>query len=167
MHWNMLMMALVWVIWTEGNNSIFFSYQKALPILNLLDSILYFVYYWADNLTVLCKRKVDMSIPTYARKKLRDPGGGLVSGGITTGECIAYNTSSASANPFTNPATADGSAGHSSKGVVILSDEASPMGDYGGFGYIVMCNFGSSLPGVGLCSVCAYPGGIYMLVSCR
>jgi len=58
------MMALIWVIWTKRNNRIF--NHKANSIINLLDSILCFAHFCADNLSNSLKRKVDSSILTYA-----------------------------------------------------------------------------------------------------
>ena len=54
------MMAMVWVLWTERNNRIF--NHKALFTNDLLDSIIFFVDYWARHLGLPLKRKVDASI---------------------------------------------------------------------------------------------------------
>ena len=40
---------------------------------HLLDSILYFVNFWACNLALPLKRNIDASVLTCARKKLRSP----------------------------------------------------------------------------------------------
>ena len=61
-------MALIWVILFERNNTIF--NHKATSITNMLDSILYFVNFWADNLSGSLKRKVDPSLLNYARKRM-------------------------------------------------------------------------------------------------
>ena len=58
------MVALIWVIWTERNNRIF--NHKVTSIINLRDSVLYLVNFWADNLSDLLKRKVDSSLLTYS-----------------------------------------------------------------------------------------------------
>ena len=72
MIWDMYMMALILVVWTERNNRIF--NHKACSIINLLDSIISFDVFLAGNLRMPSKRKVDTSVLTYARKRLRVAG---------------------------------------------------------------------------------------------
>ena len=59
------MMVLAWIIWNELNNRIFNHKASSLPA--LLDSILYFVTNLANNLA----GSVDITILTYARKRVR------------------------------------------------------------------------------------------------
>jgi len=74
-------MASAWALWQERNNRKF--NHKSSSAIQLLDSILYFVSFWAGNLELPKKRKADTSILTYACKKLRCSGIGRSSAGCT------------------------------------------------------------------------------------
>jgi len=60
------MMAFVWVLWTERNERIF--NHKTNYVLSFLDSILFLVNYWARQLAYPIRKKVDVSVLTYARR---------------------------------------------------------------------------------------------------
>ena len=70
MLWDMLMMAMVGVIWNKSNNRIF--NHKVVSSIDLFDSVLFFLDFCAGHLPLPKKRKVDTSLNTNARKKCMD-----------------------------------------------------------------------------------------------
>ena len=72
MLWDMYMTALIWVVWPERTNRIF--NQKSSSVNLVLDSIISFAIFWAGNLKLPTKRKVDASVLTYCRKRMRNYG---------------------------------------------------------------------------------------------
>jgi len=64
MLWDLFMMAIMWVIWVERNNRIF--NHNALSIIDLVDSIIFFVDFWAGHLPLPLKQKVDAFVLTYS-----------------------------------------------------------------------------------------------------
>ena len=70
MLWDMVMMAIVWVVWNERNNKIF--NHRALSIYELVDYVFHFVDFWAGHMSPTWQRKVDTTVITYASKKCRE-----------------------------------------------------------------------------------------------
>ena len=60
MLWDMLIMAMVWVVWNKQNNRIFII-KLCLPLI-YLNLILYFAEFWAEHLPLPLKRKVHTSV---------------------------------------------------------------------------------------------------------
>ena len=86
MLWDMVMMAVVWVLWYEKNNRIF-DY-KASSTYELIDSIYILWIFQAGHLSLPLKRKVDMTVLTYARKKCRDSTVGLCTGDSSQSDAL-------------------------------------------------------------------------------